>query len=50
LAWPVERIGATFEVAHPEIRSLFVKPQTSEKWRERQRRREEAGKAEADAS
>jgi cation diffusion facilitator family transporter len=40
----VERIEAALGAAHPEIRILFVKPQTAEKWRERRRRLEEAAK------
>ena len=45
----VARLEAALEAAHPEISILFVKPQTSERWRERQRRVEEA-EAEAEAS
>jgi divalent metal cation (Fe/Co/Zn/Cd) transporter len=45
----VERIEAALGKAHPEIRILFVKPQTGEKWRERHRRLEEAAKEEARA-
>jgi len=34
----VERIEAALAAAHPEIRMLFVKPQTAEKWLARRRR------------
>lgn len=45
----VERIEAALGKAHPEIRILFVKPQTAEKWQERRRRLEEAAREEAEA-
>ena len=38
----VERIEAAHAAAHPEIRMLFVKPQTAEKWLDRRRRLEAA--------
>jgi cation diffusion facilitator family transporter len=38
----VERIEAALAAAHPEIRMLFVKPQTAEKWLARRRRLEAA--------
>jgi cation diffusion facilitator family transporter len=38
----VERIEAALTAAHPEIRLLFVKPQTAEKWLDRRRRLEAA--------
>jgi cation diffusion facilitator family transporter len=39
----INRIEAQAKKIHPEILSLFVKPQTAETWRARRRRREAAG-------
>jgi cation diffusion facilitator family transporter len=38
----VERIEASLAAAHPEIRALFIKPQTAEKWLSRRQRLEAA--------
>jgi divalent metal cation (Fe/Co/Zn/Cd) transporter len=39
----INRIEAQAKTIHPELLSLFIKPQTAETWRERRRYVEAAG-------